>query len=64
MVLPSIPKGLCGCVYTQLSDIEGETNGLYTYDRVVRKVDEAAMLDIAAGVERALAKAAGPACQG
>ena len=30
------------CVYTQLSDIEGETNGLYTYDRVVRKVDEAA----------------------
>ena len=63
MVLPSIPKGLCGCVYTQLSDIEGETNGLYTYDRVVRKVDEAAMLDIAAGVERALAKAAGSARQ-
>ena len=64
MVLPSIPKGLCGCVYTQLSDIEGETNGLYTYDRSVRKVDEAAMLDIAASVERALAKAAGPARQG
>ena len=32
MVLPSIPRGLCGCVYTQLSDVEGETNGLYTYD--------------------------------
>ena len=31
MVLPSVPKGLCGCIYTQLSDVEGENNGLYTY---------------------------------
>ena len=33
MILPVIPKGLCGCVYTQLSDVEGEVNGLFTYDR-------------------------------
>ena len=26
-------KGLCGCVYTQWSDIEDEINGIYTYDR-------------------------------
>jgi hypothetical protein len=39
MVLPSIPKGLCGCVYTQISDVEEEINGLYTYDRAVCKVD-------------------------
>lgn len=26
-------KGLCGAIYTQLSDIEEEVNGLYTYDR-------------------------------
>lgn len=39
MVLPSIADGLCGVVYTQLSDVEGEINGLYTYDRAVCKVN-------------------------
>ena len=29
--------GLCAAVYTQVSDIEEETNGLLTYDRKVRK---------------------------
>lgn len=47
MVLPSIPNGLCGCVFTQLSDVEGEINGLYTYDRTVCKVDQGAMRRIA-----------------
>lgn len=31
-------KGLSGAVYTQVSDIEEEINGLYTYDRKVCKV--------------------------
>lgn len=57
MVLPSIPRGLCGCVYTQLSDVEGETNGLYTYDRRVCKVSGQAMRAIAASVKQELAKA-------
>ena len=57
MVLPSIPRGLCGCVYTQLSDVEGETNGLYTYDRAVRKASDGALRDIARQVEEALSKA-------
>ena len=39
-VLPSIEKGLCASVYTQLSDIEGEINGLMTYDRKVLKVEK------------------------
>ena len=39
MVLPAIPQGLCGVVYTQLSDVEDEINGLYTYDRQVLKVE-------------------------
>ena len=39
MIIPAIPKGLCGCVYTQLSDVEDEINGCYTYDRQVCKVD-------------------------
>ena len=39
MVNPAIPEGLCGVVYTQLSDVEEEINGLYTYDRQICKVD-------------------------
>ena len=31
-------KGLAGFVYTQLSDVEEETNGLLTYDRKVNKL--------------------------
>ena len=30
-------EGLCAAVYTQVSDIEEETNGLLTYDRKARK---------------------------
>lgn len=39
MVLPAIENGLCGCIYTQLSDVEDEINGMYTYDRVICKVN-------------------------
>lgn len=54
MVLPAVPRGLCGCVYTQLSDVEGEANGLYTYDRQVRKVSAGALSDIARRLGEAL----------
>ena len=37
-VLPLIEEGLSGVVYTQLSDIEEEVNGLVTYDRKVIKI--------------------------
>lgn len=47
MVLPAISEGLCGCVYTQVSDVEEEVNGLYTYDREVCKVDKEAMRRLA-----------------
>ena len=30
--------GLCGCIYTQTTDVEEEINGLMTYDRIL-KVD-------------------------
>lgn len=33
-VLPSVERGLCATVLTQLSDVEEETNGLLTYDRI------------------------------
>ena len=35
---PLIGKGLCGAIYTQVSDVEEEINGLVTYDRAVQKV--------------------------
>ena len=43
MIIPAMNKGVCGCIYTQLSDVEGEINGLYTYDRKVCKVDKGRM---------------------
>lgn len=38
-VLPLIEKGLSAFIYTQVSDVENEVNGLYTYDRAVLKLD-------------------------
>lgn len=33
-----IPQGMCASVYTQLSDVEEEVNGIFTYDREVNKL--------------------------
>jgi hypothetical protein len=38
-IAPLIPEGISGLVYTQLSDVEDETNGLITYDRRHIKVN-------------------------
>ena len=54
MILPGIPKGVCGCVYTQLSDVEDEVNGLYTYDRKVCKVEKERMKLIADEIRTAI----------
>ncbi len=50
-VIPAKEKGLCGAIYTQLSDVEDETNGLYSYDRMVCKVDKERMRAIARALE-------------
>lgn len=42
-ILANIRKGLSGCVYTQLSDVEDECNGILTADRKVIKIDEKRM---------------------
>ena len=52
MVLPSIDHGLCGCIYTQLSDIEDEINGLYTYDRQVCKVNKQRLLKLQKQIQK------------
>ena len=40
-VLPQLRNGLSALVYTQVSDVEDEVNGLFTYDRQAIKPDSA-----------------------
>ena len=42
-VLPQLRNGLSALVYTQVSDVEDEVNGLFTYDRQEVKPDPAAI---------------------
>ena len=45
-VIPAISQGLCASVYTQLSDVEEEINGILTYDRKVNKAGRELMNNI------------------
>jgi len=53
-VISFIEKGLCGDVYTQLSDVETEENGLLTYDREVVKPDTEVMMNIRGKIDAAM----------
>ncbi|MEE1011669.1 MAG: glycoside hydrolase family 2 TIM barrel-domain containing protein, partial [Acutalibacteraceae bacterium] len=44
-ILRLIKKGLCATVYTQVSDVEFEVNGIYSYDRKVLKIDENVLIE-------------------
>jgi beta-galactosidase/beta-glucuronidase len=46
-ILPAKENGLCAAIYTQVSDVEDETNGLLSYDRKVCKLEKVPMLEIA-----------------
>ena len=48
-----VPKGMSGSVYTQITDVEGEHNGFFTYDRKVEKMDESKVRAINEAVIRA-----------
>ncbi len=39
-IIPQMKEGLSAAVYTQLTDVEDELNGLYTYDRKICKISE------------------------
>ena len=45
-ILPMVKKGLCAAVYTQVSDVEDETNGFFTYDRRIQKIRTEAFSEI------------------
>lgn len=45
-IIPAKKKGLAAAIYTQVSDVEDELNGLLTYDRKVVKIDPNVMLKL------------------
>ncbi len=53
-IVPCVKNGLCAAIYTQVSDVEDEINGLVTYDRKVEKLDAEKMLVVAAALQRAV----------
>ena len=56
MILPFIPQGMSGAIYTQTTDVEGEVNGFVTYDRKVVKFDVKRIHDVNQKVIKALSK--------
>ncbi len=55
-IIPEAEKGLAGAVYTQLSDVEDELNGLVTYDRQVVKINISKIKKISDSLFRAFNK--------
>ena len=45
-IIPNIKKGLSATVYTQVSDVEFEVNGILSYDRELVKLDEDVLREI------------------
>ncbi len=45
-IIPAWKKGLSAAIYTQVSDVEGEVNGILTYDREVEKLPRAFCRDL------------------
>lgn len=45
-IIPSIKTELSATVYTQVSDVQDEVNGIYTFDRRVLKVDEKVLKEL------------------
>ncbi|MDN3905190.1 sugar-binding domain-containing protein [Arthrobacter sp. YD2] len=50
---PAVARGLAATVYTQLTDVEDEVNGLVTYDRAVLKIDAGTLREVNARLIRA-----------
>ncbi len=55
-VLPQLAKGLSALVYTQLTDVEDEVNGLFTYDRAAVKPDPTAVRSVNAALAAEFAR--------
>ena len=55
-VLPQLRNGLSALVYTQLTDVEDEVNGLFTYDRTELKPDATAIRSVNAALAAEFAR--------
>ncbi len=53
-VVPAVKRGLCAAIYTQVSDVEDEINGLRTYDRRVEKLTPEQMCPVAQALRDAI----------
>ncbi|MBQ7670411.1 MAG: glycoside hydrolase family 2 [Clostridia bacterium] len=55
-VVPLAREGLCASVWTQVSDVEDETNGIFTYDRKVLKLTPEEANDIGEALQKAVSE--------
>ena len=53
-IIPAVGRGLCAAVYTQVTDVEEEINGLLTYDRKVCKPEADNMCHLAKELAKAI----------
>lgn len=51
-IYPNLPRGLSAAIYTQVSDIEEEINGVFTYDRAITKLEEETVRELNARLYR------------
>lgn len=53
-LIPLAERGLCGAIYTQVSDVEDETNGFVTFDRAVCKLQPGELADVMTRLKQAV----------
>lgn len=53
-ILPAAKAGVCASIYTQVSDVEDEVNGLFTYDREEEKIKPSEFASIATLLQEAV----------
>ena len=49
-----ISQGLCAAVYTQVSDVEDETNGLLSFDREIMKILPSEFADVSESLVKSI----------
>lgn len=49
-ILGNVPKGMAAAIYTQVSDVEDEVNGIFTYDREIMKFYDDTILPVYAQI--------------
>ena len=60
ILIPEIGSGVSAAIYTQTTDVEGEVNGIMTYDRKIVKIDEAELRAISRQVISSYVDTGGP----